>query len=538
MAVRVATFGLAAAGVLAVVFLVELRYGFSSGISAPTDRLVHWRGLHRRAEHSSPAPTAAAEAAPGDDSARQVHRVRSELMGLKMSALRKMDAEQGASRVQMDLAYDSEHPKAAIVALLTDLDPSVTSAWPLANVTAVAAAVHETKENDEATMTSAQPAVNMTAVAPVQAVVAAAAAHETTAKSRADPAVEAIVTIAPAAADVAGVDAVAVAVATMTSAQPAVNMTAVVPVQAVVAAAQHCFGTAERGKHVGRKCEEVWQEGVSKAFPSPARAEESANQWCKLMSGCEVAVTQIVLNCFGTAQSGKHAGRNCEEVWQEDVRAELPDKKSARARADWWCKIVSGCDPDSAAVEDLEDGNRGHVSKELIHGKSNCFGTADAGKHAGRKCAEVWEEGVRADFPNRKTAKAVASKWCKVTNGCTQNANNVAGEEEASETVSALTALAKARWKTHCDLAPFALDWTVDRDDLHQPGEPVMVFQYGKVGSSAVQEYMSSIGSVQIHSAKDASAWLDKQPSDQIVWIVTMVRNRFVRDISSFSENR
>ena len=311
-----------------------------------------------------------------------------------------------------------------------------------------------------------------------------------------------------------------------------------VPVQAVVAAAQHCFGTAERGKHVGRKCEEVWQEGVSKAFPSPARAEESANQWCKLMSGCEVAVTQIVLNCFGTAQSGKHAGRNCEEVWQEDVRAELPDKKSARARADWWCKIVSGCDPDSAAVEDLEDGNRGHVSKELIHGKSNCFGTADAGKHAGRKCAEVWEEGVRADFPNRKTAKAVASKWCKVTNGCTQNANNVAGEEEASETVSALTALAKARWKTHCDLAPFALDWTVDRDDLHQPGEPVMVFQYGKVGSSAVQEYMSSIGSVQIHSAKDASAWLDKQPSDQIVWIVTMVRNRFVRDISSFSENR
>ena len=65
-----------------------------------------------------------------------------------------------------------------------------------------------------------------------------------------------------------------------------------------------------------------------------------------------------------------------------------------------------------------------------------------------------------------------------------------------------------------------------------------MVFQYGKCGSSAVQKYLGLKTFGQFHVPAKALKFLDSRPSEETIWIVTMVRNRFLRDISSAFENR
>eukprot|EP01051_Picozoa_sp_SAG22_P002589 SAG22_NODE_118_length_19263_cov_16.155813_1_plen_543_part_00 len=109
---------------------------------------------------------------------------------------------------------------------------------------------------------------------------------------------------------------------------------------------------------------------------------------------------------------------------------------------------------------------------------------------------------------------------------------------------AAVAARAESRWRVNCRLEPFCRDhcsWGPSA--VHQPGEPVLVFQYGKVGSSAVAQFVHSAKGV--HTGRAAASWLAKldggrtnKTGDTIIWVVTMVRNRFLRDVSALFENK
>lgn len=60
-----------------------------------------------------------------------------------------------------------------------------------------------------------------------------------------------------------------------------------------------------------------------------------------------------------------------------------------------------------------------------------------------------------------------------------------------------------------------------------------------QVGSTAVARFVGEKKSSQIHFEQQARDWIRKHGgNNRTVWIVTMVRNRFLRDVSSLFENR
>ena len=106
---------------------------------------------------------------------------------------------------------------------------------------------------------------------------------------------------------------------------------------------------------------------------------------------------------------------------------------------------------------------------------------------------------------------------------------------------------AKDRWSTkHCVLPPLEQsdDWIPN--DVHRPGQLVIIFQYGKCGSSAMQVHLKSHlpkhGSRVVHAhglSEELKAEIQQRMTEkqEPVWIVTMVRNRFIRDLSALFEN-
>jgi len=84
------------------------------------------------------------------------------------------------------------------------------------------------------------------------------------------------------------------------------------------------------------------------------------------------------------------------------------------------------------------------------------------------------------------------------------------------------------------------------------PLHRILIFQYGKVASTAMRDAFVNLGvptvyistptkhyarGVHTHSADVASDMLLKMSSKSQIWIVTIIRNRFVRDISAYFEN-
>jgi len=128
----------------------------------------------------------------------------------------------------------------------------------------------------------------------------------------------------------------------------------------------------------------------------------------------------------------------------------------------------------------------------------------------------------------------------------------------------------KLRWGglshdgNYCTLEPFD-DGPWQPAATHRPGELIVILQYGKCGSSAMTEYMTLPGTTwagagatdesnggstssrkappsvwHVHGIEDEQLkeqLAARQQNNETIWIVTMVRNRFVRDISSLFEN-
>lgn len=104
-------------------------------------------------------------------------------------------------------------------------------------------------------------------------------------------------------------------------------------------------------------------------------------------------------------------------------------------------------------------------------------------------------------------------------------------------------AASKRRWNMkHCSLPPLdKSDWKPE--DEHRPGQLVIVYQYGKCGSTAMLNHLdhhlkgTQVVHAHVWDKKIHASIQTRMERNETVWIVTMVRNRFVRDISALFQN-